>query len=167
MPRAPKSGYQKPKNTKKTLGRLLGYLSKSKWPLVAVCVCLVVSVLGNVGGTMIMRPIINGVVDGSFSGPMDLLIALVPLLVVYLVGVAATYGQSAIMVQLAQRGTNRLRKDLFDKLQDLPVSYYDAHTHGELMSRFTNDADNVQMALSSRWWPCSPAPSCSWAWWRP
>ena len=147
MPRAPKSGYQKPKNAKKTLVRLLGYLSKSKLPLIAVLFCLVVSVLGNVGGTLFMRPVINGVVDGSFQGPMDLVRALVPLLIIYLVGVCATYGQSAIMVNLAQKGTNRLRKDLFDKLQDLPISYFDAHTHGELMSRFTNDADNVQMAL--------------------
>ena len=147
MPRPPKSGYQKPKNAKKTLLRLLGYLSRSKLPLVAVVACLVVSVLGNVGGTLFMRPVINGVVDGTFKGPLDLIMALVPLLVIYLVGVAATYGQSAIMVNLAQKGTNRLRKDLFDKLQDLPLSYFDAHTHGELMSRFTNDADNVQMAL--------------------
>lgn len=51
------------------------------------------------------------------------------------------------MVRLAQRGINRLRKDLFDKLQDLPLSYFDKHPHGELMSRFTNDADNVQLAL--------------------
>lgn len=51
------------------------------------------------------------------------------------------------MVHVAQRGCNTLRKDLFDHLQTLPLSYFDRHTHGELMSRFTNDADNVQQAL--------------------
>lgn len=66
---------------------------------------------------------------------------------VYLIGCVATYCQSAVMVRLAQRGVNRLRKDLFDSLQSLPLSYFDKHPHGELMSRFTNDADNVQMAL--------------------
>ncbi len=66
---------------------------------------------------------------------------------VYLLGCLATYGQSALMVRLAQRGVNRLRSDLFDKLQDLPLAYFDKHPHGELMSRFTNDADNVQLAL--------------------
>ena len=78
---------------------------------------------------------------------MDLLVDILKLVGIYLVGVVAVYAQSAIMVQLAQRGTNRLRKDLFDHLQTLPLSYFDKHTHGELMSRFTNDADYVQMAL--------------------
>ena len=57
------------------------------------------------------------------------------------------YSQSAIMVRLAQRGVNRLRSNLFDKLQNLPLSYFDKHPHGELMSRFSNDADYVQQML--------------------
>ena len=73
--------------------------------------------------------------------------AILTLVGVYLIGCLATYSQSAIMVRLAQRGVNRLRSDLFDKLQNLPLSYFDQHPHGELMSRFTNDADNVQLAL--------------------
>ena len=145
--RAPKGGYQKPKNAKKTISRLLGYLTKSKWPIVVVFLCLLLSVGCNLGGSYMLRPIIN---DFIYSGATDvkgLFFSLAKLLGIYLVGAAATYAQSATMVQLAQRGVNRLRKDLFDKLQDLPLSYFDKHPHGELMSRFTNDADNVQMAL--------------------
>ena len=67
--------------------------------------------------------------------------------VVFLVGAACTYAQSAIMAQLAHRGTNRLRGELFDKLQELPLSFFDRNPHGELMSRFSNDADYVQQML--------------------
>ena len=142
-----RGGFSKPKDTKKTIKRLMGYLSQSKLPLMGVLVCLLLSVCTNIGGSYYMRPIINNLVDGVYAGPGDLLKALLPLLCIYLVGVAASYLQMATMARLAQKGVNRLRKDLFDALQDLPISYYDRHTHGELMSRFTNDADNVQMAL--------------------
>ena len=60
---------------------------------------------------------------------------------------ATAYLQANLMAQLAQKGCNQLRKDLFNKLQELPLSYFDQHPHGQLMSRFTNDADNVQLAL--------------------
>ena len=139
--------FAKPKDTKKTALRVLGYLSKSKLPLIAVFTFLLLSVGANIGGAYYMRPLINDLVGGVFHGPGDLLLALVPLLGIYLVGIVASYAQSAIMAILAQRGAKRLREDLFDALQRMPISYYDHHTHGELMSRFTNDADNVQMAL--------------------
>ncbi|MBT9685937.1 ABC transporter ATP-binding protein [Pseudoflavonifractor sp. MCC625] len=141
-------GFEKPKDLKRTVSRLLGYLTKRKWPLFLVLVCLLLSVGTNIGGsTFINLIIINNIAYGGYTGPMDLLVDILKLVGIYLVGVVAVYAQSAIMVQLAQRGTNRLRKDLFDHLQTLPLSYFDKHTHGELMSRFTNDADYVQMAL--------------------
>ena len=139
--------FAKPKNAKKTVFRLLGYLSQSKLPLVGVALLLLTSVATNLGGSYYMRPLINSLVDGTFQGPADLLKALIPLGCIYLVGAMASYLQSVTMARLAEKGTNRLRKELFDHLQTLPISYYDAHTHGELMSRFTNDADNVGMAL--------------------
>ncbi len=145
--RAPRGGYQKPKNLGKTMARLVGYLTRSKLPLLAVLGCLLVSVGANIGGSYMMRGIIN---DFIYSGCTDfagLARAILVLVGIYLLGCLATYGQSATMVRLAQRGVNRLRKDLFDKLQNLPLSYFDQHPHGELMSRFTNDADNVQLAL--------------------
>ncbi|OUQ22464.1 multidrug ABC transporter ATP-binding protein [Flavonifractor sp. An135] len=145
--RVPRGGYQKPKNLGKTMARLVGYLTRSKLPLLAVLGCLLVSVGANIGGSYMMRGIIN---DFIYSGCTDfagLARAILVLVGIYLLGCLATYGQSATMVRLAQRGVNRLRKDLFDKLQNLPLSYFDQHPHGELMSRFTNDADNVQLAL--------------------
>ena len=145
--RAPRGGYQKPKNLKKTVSRLLGYLTRSKLPLLAVLVFLLLSVATNIGGSYMMRGIINDFVWSGCTDFSGLGRAILLLIAVELLSAAATYGQSAIMVQLAQRGVNRLRRDLFDKLQDLPLSYFDRHPHGELMSRFTNDADNVQLAL--------------------
>ena len=139
--------FAKPKDAKKTVFRLLGYLSQSKLPLIGVGLLLLISVGTNLGGSYYMRPLINNLVDGAFQGPGDLLKALVPLLCIYMVGAVAAYLQSIAMARMAQKGTNRLRRDLFGRLQDLPISYYDRHTHGELMSRFTNDADNVEMAL--------------------
>ena len=145
--RAPRGGYQKPKNMGKTISRLLGYLTRSKLPLLAVLGCLLVSVCTNLGGSYMMRGIINDFIWSGCTDVAGLAQSIVVLIGVYLLGCLATYGQAAVMVRLAQRGVNRLRKDLFDRLQDLPLSYFDQHPHGELMSRFTNDADNVQLAL--------------------
>ena len=143
----PRGGYQKPKDMKKTIRRLLTYLTRHKLALAGVFLCLLVSVGSNLGGSYLLRPIINNFI---YSGGRDfagLALSLLQLLGIYAVGAAASYAQSAAMVRLAQRGVNKQRRDLFDKLQALPLSYFDRHPHGELMSRFTNDADNVQTAL--------------------
>jgi len=131
----------------KTIRRLVGYLTRSKLPLFFVLLCLFISVCTNIGGSYMMRGIINNFIWSGCTDFAGLGLAILKLVGVYLIGCLATYGQSATMVRLAQRGVNRLRKDLFDKLQQLPLSYFDKHPHGELMSRFTNDADNVQTAL--------------------
>ena len=140
-------GFQKPKNTMRTITRLLGYLTKSKLPLVMILVALVISVGSNLGGSYMLRGIINNFIYEGGSDVAGLTTALLSLVCLYLLGALASYGQSAMMVRLAQKGVNRLRKELFDKMQELPLSYFDKHPHGEVMSRFTNDADNVQLAL--------------------
>ena len=138
---------QKPKNMGKTIARLGKYVAKNKLALVFVLICLAASVATNLGGTYVQRGIIN---DFLYSGCRDfkgLAFAIARLVGIYLLGCLAAYAQSATMVRIAQKGVKQLRQDLFDKLQELPLSYFDKHPHGELMSRFTNDADNVQMAL--------------------
>ncbi len=146
--RGARGGFQKPKNLGKTIVRLMGYLAQKKWPLLIVLVCLLGSVFTNIAGSSFINlVIINNIAGGVYTSPADLLSDVLKLLGIYAVGWVCTYAQSGIMVQLAQRGTNRLRKELFDHMQTLPLSYFDQHPHGELMSRFTNDADNVQLAL--------------------
>ncbi len=145
-----KAGAVKPKNLKKTILRLVGYLTRSRLPLLFVLLCLLTSVATNLGGSYMVRPIANLLIDPdrTLQEKLSGLAVLIALLAgIYLLGCLATYGQSAAMVRLAERGVNRLRRDLFDSLQSLPLSYFDQHPHGELMSRFTNDADNVELAL--------------------
>lgn len=144
-----RGGFQKPKEVRKTVSRLLGYLTKNKLPLLLVFICVVISAVANIGGTYMLRPIINSLVaDATASERIASLISsLIIFICIFLVGALVTYAQSAIMAVLAQRAANKLRRDLFEKLEELPLSYFDTHTHGELMSRFTNDADNVSLAL--------------------
>ena len=144
-----RGGYQKPKNAKRTMLRLLGYISGKKWLLVLVFLCVALSSVASLAGTYLIKPVLNDLVgDGSLSEKLMYLGKMLAVMAaVFLVGAACTYAQSAIMAQLAHRGTNRLRGELFDKMQELPLSFYDKNSHGELMSRFSNDADYVQQML--------------------
>jgi ATP-binding cassette subfamily B protein len=137
--------FEKPKNTAGTLRRLLGYLADKKFQLMLVVLLMLISTAGSLASNYFIKPLINNyIIPGDFSG---LARALAILAGIYLISVGATYGQSRMMLQIAQRMTNTMRRRLFAKLQTLPLKYFDTHTHGELMSRFTNDIDNVQMAF--------------------
>ena len=138
-------GFQKPKNLRGTILRILGYMNKNR----AQVVGLVVMLLLNTGSSLVwayfLKPLINQyIIPGDFHG---LAFALAELGGIFLVGILSAYGQMRLNVQLSQRTVNTMRRDLFDKMQDLELKYFDTHTHGELMSRFTNDFDNVQMML--------------------
>ena len=148
-PGGPRGGFARPKDTKKTIKRLLGYMTQRKLPLIIVMLCLVLSTVASIAGTYMLRPIINNLVADIPVGERihSLLMSILTLLCLYLLSSASTYIQSATMAILAQKAANRLRRDLFDALEMLPLKYFDAHTHGELMSRFTNDADNVSFAM--------------------
>ena len=144
-----RGGYQKPKNAKRTMLRLLKYISGRKWLLAVVFLCVIISSGASIAGTYLIRPVLNELVGGgSLSDKLMYLGKMLAVMAaVFLLGAVCTYAQSAIMAQLAHRGTNRLRAELFDKMQDLPLTFYDKNTHGELMSRFSNDADYVQQML--------------------
>ncbi len=149
-PGGPRGGFGKPKDLRRTALRTVRYIASRPALLAAALVCVVVSALLGVAGTYMQKPIIDSISAALAEGRSDLpalLTSCLQLMGIYLLAAACAYVQSNLMAQLAQRGCNRLRRELFDKLQELPLSYFDAHTHGELMSRFTNDADNVQTAL--------------------
>lgn len=141
----PRTSFEKPRNARRVALRLLGYL-RTRWPALAVVVILLlISAASQLAGNYFLKPLINDyIVPGDFAG---LASGLATLAGIYLAGVVASYGQSRIMLHVAQRTTNTLRRDLFTKMQSLPLSYFDGQTHGELMSRYTNDIDNVQLAL--------------------
>jgi ATP-binding cassette subfamily B protein len=101
----------------------------------------------NIAAPYLLKPIINTYIpSGDVSG---LLSAVLLLAVIYLIGVAASYLSSRIMIRISQRTTYAIRKDLFQKLQQLPVSYLDSTTHGNLMSCFTGDIDTISDALNT------------------
>ncbi len=141
----------KPKNTGKTIKRLLSYVAKSKGLIPLVIIMVLLSSGANVAGTAFLTPIINEIGGLLGEGSRDLtnvIKYLVILGIIYACGAAAQYLQQRIMLNVSQNTLNALRKDLFDHLQDLPIKYFDTHTHGELMSRFTNDVDTIREAIS-------------------
>ncbi len=149
-PGSMRGGFGKPKDLKATALRTFSYLTKRPLMLVAALISVILSSLSGVAGTYAMRPIINGLTDAVKSGSNvfpELGKGILLMSLVYVLMAATAYLQANLMAQLAQKGCNQLRRDLFNKLQELPLSYFDQHPHGQLMSRFTNDADNVQMAL--------------------
>ncbi len=146
----PRGGFGKPKDLRKTALRTLKYIVDRPVLLAAVLACVVAEALLGVRATYLQKPIFDSLTLALASGQSrlpELASACVQLAGTYLIAAGCAYLQANLMAQLALKGCNRMRRELFDKLQQLPLSYFDAHTHGELMSRFTNDADNVQMAL--------------------
>jgi ATP-binding cassette subfamily B multidrug efflux pump len=138
-------GFEKPKDTRKIIQRLFGYMADKKFQLAVVILLMLLSSGGSLAANYFIKPLINNyILPGDFNG---LAKALVILGMIYLVSLSASYGQSRLMLQIAQKMTNAMRRDLFAKMQKLPLKYFDTHTHGELMSRYTNDIDNVQMAF--------------------
>ena len=145
--RGPRGGFQKPKNLKETIGKLMRYLGRYRLHLCIVAVLLVVSSACSVGGSFLIKPLINDyILPGDFPGLARMLCVMAA---VYVAGAACSYGYARIMVHVSQNTVARIREDLFEKMQRLPLKYFDTHTHGELMSRYTNDIETVSEALNN------------------
>lgn len=147
--------YQKPQNIKYALKRIFGYLMQSKILLFFVFILVILSASASVAGTYFLKPLINDYIfplvgKGSVSAVeiQPFIRTLVLMGSIYVVGAAATYGYNRIMVQISNNTLASLRTDLFNHMQDLPIKYFDTHTHGELMSRYTSDVDTVREAIS-------------------
>ena len=146
-PGGPGGGFRKPKNIRSTLGKLMRYLGRYKLHLALVAALLVVSSACTVGGSYLIRRLINDyILPGDFPG-LAMMLAIMAL--VYVLGAVCSYGYSRIMVQIAQTTMANIRADLFSRMQDLPLKFFDTHTHGELMSRYTNDIETVSEALNN------------------
>lgn len=136
----------KAKEGKKTFFRLISYLSCDKRLLLVIGFLIIVSIVANLLGSYMLRPIINDyIIPGDFHGLIRILILLA---VVYLIGVVAVYIQYILLNKIGQRTVTRMRSDLFDKMEHLPIQYFDTHQHGDLMSRYTNDIDRISDALT-------------------
>lgn len=146
--------FQKPKNTKKTVSRLMGYLARRKWLLVLVILLVLLSTAGSLLASYFIKVLTDdyltpmllaGAENADFK---PLILALVKMGTLFVLSAFASFGYARIMLTLSQSTVNTIRRDLFDAMQDLPISYFDTHTHGELMSRYTNDVDTVRNFLS-------------------
>lgn len=143
---------QKPQNVGKTIKRIVKYLTEYKALLVAVIFCILFSSAAMIVGTGLLRPILNDYIV-PFIGQENpnltkFATILCVMIVVYIVGALASYANSRIMLHISTRTLYKIRTELFSHLEKLPLRYFDTHTHGELMSRFTNDTDTLRDMLS-------------------
>lgn len=145
-------GGGKPKDSRRTVVRLLRYLEEDKAKMALAFVCVIANTVCMLAGSYMLRPIINtyiAPVNGSRGDIQGLARALIMLGFVFLAGVAANYYQAKVMLTVAQNALQKIRDDLFTKMQKLPVRFYDTNSNGDLMSRFTNDVDTIGQMLSS------------------
>lgn len=141
------------KDSLKTLKRLLAYVLKEyKFLFLMVLVTIIISSLANVIGTLFLRNLIDDYItpllnqSGADFGP--LLKILITLAVIYYVGVLATYAYSRIMIVVSQGSLKKIRDDMFAHMETLPISFFDTHSHGDLMSLYTNDTDALRQMIS-------------------
>lgn len=132
----------KPKNAKATVGRLFKYLSGSEVKLIIVVICALLSTLLGLAASYILRPVINDITSGDGAWG-KLVRGCILMAVIYILSMLIQYAQQRIMIHVSQNSIQKLRNDLFSKLQTLPVKYYDTNANGDIMSRFTNDVDAI------------------------
>ena len=145
----------KPKNLKKTIGRLVRYLAHERKLLLIAITCAVVNTIATLAGSYLLRPIINTFIyynpeESRIQERMEGLSgALILLAVIYLIAVSTQWVQQRLMLSVSQRSLKHLRNDLYHKVQMLPMKYFDNNATGDIMSRFTNDVDVVGEMLNT------------------
>lgn len=152
-PRGPRGPKPKIKNPGKLFARLMGFIFKKYLPAcIIVVICIFVSILANVQGTMFTKNLIDDyIVPLLKTGSPDygpLLAAMGRVAVFYGIGVISTFAYSKIMIYVSQGTIKNLRVELFSHMQDLPIRYFDSHAHGDIMSIYTNDIDTLRQLIS-------------------
>lgn len=141
------ANYNRPKDTGRTLKQMFGYLGRHKWYMLVIALLVAVSALSSISGTYMLKPVINRfILPGDIPGLVNMLLVMGGL---YLCGALSCYAYNQMMVHISQKVVSEIRSDLFRHTQRLPLTYFDTHTHGELMSRFTNDVDTISEALNN------------------
>ena len=141
------------KNPGKILGRILGYTFKNyKIHMIIVFICIIVSVLANVQGTLFIQSLIDDYITPlmNTSSPdfTPLLFAIARVAGFYLLGAASTFAYSKLMVYVTQGTMRNLRIDIFSHMESLPIKFFDTHSHGDIMSVYTNDIDTLRQMIS-------------------
>ncbi len=143
---------RKAKDSKKTFFRLLSYLKEYRLKFLFVFVCILLTTLAGVKGSMFIRELIDGYIqplifenNPDFSG---LLTAIFNMALIYVVGIVTGLLYNLTMVSISQGTLKRIRDDMFEHMQKLPIKYFDTHTHGDVMSHYTNDTDTLRQLIS-------------------
>ena len=140
----------KPANSGKTIARIFSYIGRYWKRLILVFLCMLLSTAASLAGGYLLRPIINHIAEAGIPAAERvayLVRMLAVLAAVYVIGISGTYLQSRMMIGLSRTAIQQIRDDLFTRLQRLPLRFHDNQTTGELMSRFTNDVDNIGMMM--------------------
>lgn len=138
---------EKPKDSRQVIGRLWGYLKVQQSALILAGLLLLISTGATITGSYLLRPIINNyIIPHDINGLIKMIVLL---LAVYVLGSVASVWQNRLMIRIAQKTVYNIRADLFRHLQSLPIRFFDTRSHGELMSRLTNDVDTVSDALNT------------------
>ncbi len=148
-----KTAVGNPKNTKKTMKRLFKEIFQGHTAvLVFVLICILISAFTSGYISSLLKTIIDDYITPliGVENPdyMPFIMTLVKWGAVMVVSVIATYLQTRVMIKVAQDALMKIRNQMFDKLERLPISYFDSNQHGDIMSRFTNDADTLQQMIS-------------------
>ena len=141
-----------PKNMKGAVKRLFGYVGSDKYKVIAAALCVVLSSFASLGGTYMLNPIMDNLSKSGIPAAEKVQTLIINILItagIYIVGVVASFFQARLMVRVSQNTVRRIRSDLFSKLQKLSVRYYDTNSAGDIMSRFTNDIDNIGQMFDS------------------
>lgn len=132
--------------------RLLSYLKKYKLTLIVVTICILLSSAASAASSIFLQVLIDGYIvpllaesEPVFTG---LLRALIFIGIIYLIGVASSWIYSRLMINAAQKTLKNIRDEMFEKMQKFPVKYFDTHTHGDVMSRYTNDTDTLRQMIT-------------------
>ena len=143
-PRGPQV-VEKPKDLKRTMARLIRYFEYEKQMVAGLLTVVIILVVCSVYAPKLQSEAIDRITEGNFSALPSVLIIM---LVVYGITALCTLIQSLLSAHLSQRIVKRLREELFDKIVNLPIKYLDTHPHGDIMSRMTNDVENVSLTVS-------------------
>lgn len=143
----------KVKNPMKTLKRLIGIIMKKyKFHMIFVFIFMLMSVFANVQGTLFIQTLIDDYITPMIGQPnpdfTPLLMAIAKVAVFYILGAAATFAYSKIMVYVTQGTMRDIRCDIFSHMESLPIKYFDTHKHGDIMSVYTNDVDTLRQMIS-------------------
>jgi len=141
------------KKSFKSLGRLFKFLFKHYgFQLVIVLICILVSIFSTIKGTLFMQNLIDDyitpMINEHSTDFTPLILAITKMAIIYGVGILAALIQSIVMVYVTQGTLDKLRRELFCHMENLPISYFDTHAHGDIMSVYTNDIDTVRQVIS-------------------